>query len=111
MKRKTYLTALAALSAAAVFGTAVAAKSNGNDALPVSAAKIDMGQAVAAAEHHVGGRASRAEFQRHDSRPVFDVEVVNGSSVTDVVVSASTGKVVGATADKPDRHEDDDSED
>ena len=99
MKRKTYLAALAAFSAAAVIGSAYAAKATENDALAISAAKIDLGQAVTAAEQHVGGKASRSEFERHKGQWVFDVEVVKGKSVMDVKVDAANGKVIAASAD------------
>jgi uncharacterized membrane protein YkoI len=111
MKRKTYLAALAALSAAAVVGSAFAAKSGENDALAISAAKIDLGQAVAAAEQHVGGKAARAEYERHAGQWVFDVEVVKGASVTDVKVDAGNGKVIAATADKTDHDDGGDRDD
>ncbi|MFA5914917.1 MAG: PepSY domain-containing protein [Burkholderiales bacterium] len=99
MKRKVYVAALAAFSTAAVIGSAYAAKATENDALVISAAKIDLGQAVAAAEQHVGGKASRAEFERHQGQWVFDVEVVKGKSVMDVKVDAVNGKVIAANAD------------
>ena len=99
MKRKTYLAVLAASAAAAVIGTAYGAKATENDALVISAAKIGLGQAVTAAEQHVGGKASRAEFERHKGQWVFDVEVVKGKSVMDVKVDAANGKVVAASAD------------
>jgi uncharacterized membrane protein YkoI len=99
MKRMTQLAALAAFSAAALGGSAYAAQAAENDALAISAARIGLGQAVASAEEHVGGKASRAEFERHKGQWVFDVEVVKGKSVMDVKVDASSGKVVEATAD------------
>lgn len=103
MKSKTYLATLAVLSIAAVSGSAFASKSDENDALAISGARIGLGQAVAAAEQHVGGKASRAEYERHKGQWVFDVEVVKGTSVMDVTVDAGNGKVIQATADKADR--------
>ncbi|WP_324781143.1 PepSY domain-containing protein [Thiobacillus sedimenti] len=111
MKRKAYLAALAAFSTAAVVGTAVAAKSSGNDALAILNAGISLQQAVSAAEQHVGGKASRAEYERHKGQGVFEVEVVNGTSVTDVKVDAGNGKVIEATADTVDHDGDGDHED
>ena len=105
MKNKSYLAALAALSATVVMASAFAAKSADNDALAISAAGIDLGQAVASAERHVGGKASRAEYERHKGQWVYDVEVVKGASVTDVKVDAGSGRVLEATADKVDRGE------
>ena len=111
MKRKAYLAALAAFSTAAVVGTAIAAKSSGNDALAISNAEISLVQAVSAAEQHVGGKASRAEYERHKGQGVFDVEVVKGASVTDVKVDAANGKVIEATADAADHDDGGDHED
>ena len=99
MKRKVYVAALAAFSAAAAIGSAYAAKASENDALVISAAKIGLGRAVTVAEQHVGGKASRAEFERHKGQWVFDVEVVKGKSVMDVKVDAANGKVMAASAD------------
>lgn len=105
MKGKFYLAALAALSATAI-GTAYAAKSAENDALAITGAKIGLTQAVAAAEQHVGGKASRAEYEQHKGQWVFDVEVVKDKTVMDVKVDPTSGKVLAAVEDKTD-HDDD----
>jgi uncharacterized membrane protein YkoI len=102
MKRKVYLTALAALSTAVVVGSAYAAKETENDALAISSAKVGLGQAVAAAEQHVGGKASRAEYEHHKGQWVFYVEVVKGKSVMDVKVDPASGRVIEASVDKAD---------
>ncbi len=104
MKRKTHLIVLAALSAATI-GTAYGAKVMENDALAIESAKIGLTQAVTAAEQHVGGKASRAEYEKHNGQWVFDVEVVNGKKVMDVKVDPASGKVIAATNDKAD-HDD-----
>jgi len=104
MKRKFYLAALAALSATAI-GSAYAANSAENDALAIAGAKIDMTQAVTAAEQHVGGKASRAEYERHKGQWVFDVEVVKDKKVMDVKVDPMSGKILASAEDKTD-HDD-----
>jgi uncharacterized membrane protein YkoI len=104
MKRKFYLATFAALSATALSG-AYAAKSSENDALAVATAKIGLAQAVTAAEQHVGGKAARAEYEKHKGQWVFDVEVVKGKAVMDVAVDATTGNVISADEDKED-HDD-----
>ena len=111
MKRKAYLAALAAFSTAAVVGTAVAAQSSGNDALTISNAGISLIQAVGTAEQHVGGKAARAEYERHKGQGVFDVEVVKGATVMDVKVGAGNGKVIEAIADAADHDGGGDHED
>jgi len=110
MKRKIYLTALAALSATAI-GTAYAVKAMENDSLAIESAKVSLNQAVTAAEQQVGGKASRAEFEKHKGQWVFDVEVVNGKKVMDVKVDPMSGKVIAATEDKTDRDDDHDKAD
>lgn len=101
MKRKIYLAVLAALSAAAI-GSAYAAKSAENDALAITGAKIGLTEAVTAAEQHVGGKASKAEYEHHKGQWVFDVEVVKDKKVMDVKVDPTSGKVLSAIEDKAD---------
>lgn len=104
MKRKPYLAALAALSAAAI-GTAFAAKPMENDAMAISHAKISLAQAVAAAEQHANGKASKAEYESTKAGRAYDVEVVSGNKVFDVKVDAEKGTVLASTEDKAD-HDD-----
>lgn len=101
-KQAGYVAAFLVLSAA-VFGTAYAAKSNENDALAINSAKISLVQAITAAEQHVGGKASGADYEQHKGKWVFDVEVVKDKQVMDVKVDATSGKVIVATVDKVDR--------
>ena len=110
MKRKIYLTALAAFSATTI-GSVHAAKSAENDALAIASAKISLTQAVTAAEQHVGGRASKAEYERHEGQWVFDIEVVKDKKVMDVKVDPTSGKVIAATEDKADHDDDHDKAD
>ncbi len=110
MKQKLiYLAAFAALSATVVAG-AYAAKSSENDAFAIATAKIGLAQAVSTAEAHVGGKAARAEYERHKGQWVFDVEVVKDKTVMDVAVDANSGKVLSAVEDKADRDDDNDKE-
>ena len=110
MKANTYVAALAALSAIAI-GSASAAKSAENDALLITGAKIGLAQAVAAAEEHVGGKAAKAEYERHKGQWVFDVEVVKDKKVMDVTVDPTSGKVLAAVEDKTDHDDDHDKDD
>ena len=96
--------AIAALSVSPSDG-AFAANAPDNDALGIADAQTSLTQAVTAAEQHVGGKASRAEYERHHDRWVYDVEVVKGSKVMDVTVDPSSGQVLAATEDRAD-HED-----
>lgn len=101
MKRELYLAGLAAVSALAI-GTAYAAQSGQNDALQIIGSKTSLTQAIAAAEKHVGGTASRAEYEHEKGKSVFEVEVVKDKSVMDVTVDPNTGQVIAAVADKGD---------
>jgi len=90
---------------------ASAASSAQNDALAITDAHIGLSQAISAAEQHIGGKASRAEYEREQDRWVFDVEVVKGSEVMDVQVDPTSGKVLTAVNDKIDRSDDENHED
>jgi uncharacterized membrane protein YkoI len=101
-KQASYVAVFLVLSAA-VFGTAYAAKVTENDALAINSAKISMVQAITAAEQHVGGKASSADYEQHKGKWVFDVEVVKDKEIMDVKVDPTSGKVIVATVDKIDR--------
>lgn len=91
-------------------GTAAYAKERGDDAVSdLAQAKITLVQAITAAEQHAGGRATKAELERHQGKTAFEVEVVKGSVVSNVLVDATDGKVLATTADREDHrgeHED-----
>ena len=110
MKVKYILATIAALSAAAI-GSTYAAKSAENDALAISGATISLSQAVAAAEQHVGGKAAKAEFEKHKGQWLFDIEVVKDKKVMDVKVDPASGKVISAVEDKTDDDDDHDHAD
>lgn len=110
MKRKICRAALVALSMTAV-GSAYATKTIENDALAVEVAKIGLAQAVTSAEQHVGGKASRAEFEKYKGQWVFDVEVVSGKKVMEVKVDPTAGKVLAVTEDKNDHNDNHDPAD
>jgi hypothetical protein len=110
MERKFYLAVLGVLLATAI-GGACAAQSAENDALAIAGAKIGMAQAVTAAEEYVGGKASRAEYERHKALWVFDVEVVKDKKVVDVKVDPISGKVIATEEDKIDQDDDQDHAD
>ena len=111
MKRMTYLATVVALSFFGAIGSSYAAMANENDALPVTASQISLVQAIAAAEEYVGGIASRAEYEQEKGQGVFEVEVVKGTSVMDVVVNGRNGKVISAHEDTNDRANDQDDDD
>jgi uncharacterized membrane protein YkoI len=112
MKHRILIPAVVAAIAASAFGGVyAAANSSENDALAISSAKIDLTKAVAAAEQHVGGKASKAEYERHKGQWVYDIEVVKDRKVMDVKVDAASGSVISATEDAADKDKDDDKDD
>ncbi|MEO1766494.1 PepSY domain-containing protein [Thiobacter aerophilum] len=99
----------------ALAGTgAVAYATNGgveNDALAIGKAKISLTQAVTAAERHVNGKASRAEYENSKQGWIYDVEVVSGAKVFDVRVDADKGTVIASAEDKADHDDEHDAQD
>ena len=93
---------IAAALAAAGIGVRFAASSAENDAQAINDAKISLTQAIAAAEKHAAGKASKAEIERHKDKLVYEVEVVSGTKVMDVKVDPQLGTVLSATEDTGD---------
>ena len=108
MKAKLYHSVALATLGLATLGGAYAASTTQNDALGVAEAGISLTQAVTAAEQHVGGKASRAEYEGEQGRSLFEVEVVKGAQVMDVQVDPTSGKVLTAENDKVDQGDDED---
>ncbi|MCF7767299.1 PepSY domain-containing protein [Achromobacter pulmonis] len=111
MYRYTKL-ALLAIVIATTGAAAYAAKgSMENDALAITKAKIALTQAVAVAEQHANGKASRAEYENSKQGWVYDVEVVSGAKVFDVRVDAEKGTVISSAEDKADHDDGHDKQD
>jgi uncharacterized membrane protein YkoI len=108
MMTRLYQTAAITTLLATSLGGAYAATTAPNDALGIAEVPISLEQAVAAAEQHIGGKASRAEYEREQGRSIFVVEVVKDSKVMDVQVDPTTGKVLSAMVDKVDHGDDED---
>lgn len=103
LPKRSFL-ALAGGAIIATGGLAYAAMAPDNDALAISGARVGLQQAVGIAEGHVGGKASRAEFERDKAGlSVFDVEVVKGTTVMDVKVDATSGNVLSSVQDEADK--------
>lgn len=71
--------ALVTAALATAGAMAFAAKSTDNDALLAPQAKVSFTQAIAAAEQHAGGKASRAEYEKNKTGWVYDIEVISGA--------------------------------
>ena len=104
----------AVLASVAVVGLA-ATQSAGNDAVSsavaMSKAKLSLNQAIAAAEQHASGKASKAEYEQTKAGWAYDVEVVAGNKVFDVRVDADRGTVISSAEDKNDRDDEHDEKD
>jgi uncharacterized membrane protein YkoI len=106
MQRKTIVAAITIPAVLALSG-AVAVYALEQEDLAVTQSSVDLTAAIAAAEQHVGGKASSAEFERELGQSLYEIDVVKDRTVTEVHVDASTGKVISARVEKPD-HDDDD---
>jgi uncharacterized membrane protein YkoI len=83
-----------------------------NDAGPVGSAKVTLDAAVATAEKHVQGKASKAEYEKQKGGQwVYDVEVVAGAKVFDVKVDADKGTVIVSAEDHADTDDEGDAAD
>ncbi|MEJ7138158.1 PepSY domain-containing protein [Amphibiibacter pelophylacis] len=111
MTRKTTLSLLAILLATGSAAAYAAKGSTENDAAAVLQAQVPLAQAVAIAEQHVKGKASKAEYENSKQGWVYDVEVVSGAQVFDVRVDAAKGTVISSAADTADRDDDQDKKD
>lgn len=109
-RKSTLALAALVLTSAAAGVSVYAARQSGNDARTIPNARFSLSQAVATAEQHVGGTASKAEVEQHAGKAVYDVEVVKGPQVFDVKISPEQGTVIASTEDKAD-HDDHDQQD
>lgn len=104
MKRATRLSIAAAGVVAALSVGVFAATDDKrpNDAMVTPQANISLVEAIGAAERHIGGKATRAEYERTAERGAwaYDVEVVTSSKVFDVRVDPTSGAVMSATEDR-----------
>lgn len=100
---KTNKAIIAATLLALGAGTAAYAKGGSNDAVAdLARARITLAQAVAAAEQHAGGKATKAELEHRKGKTAFEVEVVKGNAVSNVIVDAADGKVLATKVDSED---------
>ena len=102
--KRTRLAGVALTAAAASVAIALAAapqRPTQND-LAIASARISLADAIARAERHVGGIASKAEYEQHDGRWTFDVDVVKGNKVMEVWVSPDDGSILSAKTEKDD---------
>jgi uncharacterized membrane protein YkoI len=99
MKSKAIGGALALSGILVAAGAAVVFAADRDD-LAVTKASIDLRQAVEVAEQHVGGKAASAEFDQERGQAVYEIDVVKGQTVMEVMVDANSGKVLSSIEDK-----------
>ena len=81
-------------------GAGAFAASHEDAVVQFAGAKVNIFQAIRAAEKHHPGRAMSAEFEMMDGKAVYKIDVVNKKKETEqVVVDAHTGKVLSAKAE------------
>jgi uncharacterized membrane protein YkoI len=76
----------------------------------IAAASIDLPQAIAFAEAHVKGKAVKAELADEHGKSGYEIEVLVGDRLMDVVVDSRDGKILSAAVDKADHDEHDDKD-
>ena len=105
MKATSYLV-IGTIAASALAGTVVYASQSGERdraALPeYGLPTISLAQAVAIAERHAQGQAIEAEFEQHDGRGFYEVEVATARNLIEVKVDSGNGNVVDDKADRDD---------
>jgi len=90
--------AIAVLTLAA----AGAASAQDRDELGIATAKISLIDAVKAAEQHLGGKAASAAIERKDGKWIFEVDIVTGQEIKDVVIDPATGEVLAVEEETAD---------
>lgn len=105
MSRTIKITLIAAILASAGVISFAASKID-NEAAALASAKTSLNQAIASAEQHAGGKATKAEFERVMTGWAYDFEIVNGARKIDVRVDPDTGAVISAIDDEIDRDDD-----
>ncbi len=114
MKTPHYL-AIGTLAASVLAGTLVYASQYGDrDRSAVSEyglPTISLAQAVAIAERHAQGQAIDAEFEQHDGRGFYEVEVATARDVIEVKVDSGNGNVIDGEANHVDADADEDKRD
>ena len=89
-------------SAAAVFAANGANQNHAQqEAIAIQNAKTSLVQAIAAAEQHTGGKAIESGIENQNGKIIaYEVKVVTGNTVQEVLVDLGTGQVMKVTAAK-----------
>ena len=90
--------AIAVLTLAA----AGAASAQERDEFGIASAQISLIDAITAAEKHLGGKAASAAIGRKDGNWIFEVDIVNGQEIKDVVIDPATGEVLAVEEETAD---------
>ena len=99
MKSKLHQAAVVAVLSIAAAGAASAQE---RDELGIASAQISLIDAITAAEKHLGGKAASAAIERKDGNWIFEVDIVNGQEIKDVVIDPATGEVLAVEEETAD---------
>jgi len=91
-----------ALIAGAVTNVAQADESKEKEAKELqlfSKAKISLIEAIKAAEQNTGGKALEAELDDGSNAVQFEIEILKGGKVYEVLVDGTTGKIIKVSLD------------
>lgn len=81
-------------SAAAFAANAAPQDDERQEAVAVLNAKFSLGQAIAAAEQHTGGKAIDSGIENQHGKVGYDIKVASGNTVQKVLVDLNTGQVL-----------------
>lgn len=90
------LTVIPAVMLVMAVCSASAFASSHTEEMEVVKSKVTLTQAIATAEKHASGVASKAEFEVSKSVPVYEIHVVKDQKIHDVKVDANTGAVISS---------------
>jgi len=103
MNRTTLISA--AIAAMLLAGGAAQAESERNDDRGASTAevKLNMQQAIDAAEKHAGGTAKEAELEREDGAARYEIKVRTAEGTQEVYVDAGDGSILSGSDARKER--------
>lgn len=103
MTKKLTLAGVAAVIMAASAGIALASedREEADDITPqmVSAAKLNLGDAIAKAQTNTSGQVVAAELEKEDGKLAYSVEILSGGKIHEVMVDAASGAIIQGDQD------------
>jgi uncharacterized membrane protein YkoI len=100
MKTISRLTGIAFVLSALLWMAGPQGFASEDEVLALSETKINLIQAINAAEKHQGGQAFEASLDDDSFKPTYEVAVAKNGTVYDVRIDGVTGEVLGSREDK-----------